>query len=142
MKRFEFLEHTADIYIASYGRDFKEALENAATALFEVMTDTEKVSPSVVREIEAEGHDEKSLLYDWLEKLIIEFETEGLLFSKFEVYELRKRDGSLSLKAKAFGEPFDPSKHVQKVGVKAITYHQMEVSREDGLTILRFILDI
>ncbi|RLI20378.1 archease, partial [Candidatus Bathyarchaeota archaeon] len=65
---------------------FKEALENAAMALFEVMTDTEKVSPSVVREIEAEGHDEKSLLYDWLEKLIIEFETEGLLFSKFEVY--------------------------------------------------------
>jgi len=142
MKRFEFLEHTADIYIASYGRDFKEALENAALALFEVMTDTSKVFPSTVREIEAEGHDEKSLLYDWLEKLIIEFETEGLLFSRFEIYELREEDGSLSLKAKAFGEPFDPSKHPQKVGVKAVTYHRMEVSRRDGLTVLRFILDI
>jgi len=142
MKKFEFLEHTADIYVASYGRDFKEALENAAVALFEVMTETEKVSPVLMREIEAEGHDEKALLYDWLEKLIITFETEGLLFSKFEVYKIEKEGEKYLLKAKAFGEPFNPSKHMQKVGVKAITYHTMKIERKDDSIVLKFLLDI
>lgn len=142
MKKFEFLEHTADIYIASYGRDFKETLENAAIALFEVMTETDNISPVLMRNVEAEGHDEKSLLYDWLEKLIILFETEGLLFSKFEIYKLEEKGGKYSLKAKAFGEPFNPSKHIQKVGVKAITYHTMKIERKDDSIVLKFLLDV
>ena len=39
-KRFEFLEHTADAYIIAYGKDLAEAFENAALAMFEVMTNT------------------------------------------------------------------------------------------------------
>ena len=37
--RFEFLEHTADVYIRAYGKTMEEAYENAALAMFEVMTD-------------------------------------------------------------------------------------------------------
>ncbi|MCK4320170.1 archease, partial [Candidatus Bathyarchaeota archaeon] len=29
-RRFEFLEHTADAYVAAYGRTIEEAFENAA----------------------------------------------------------------------------------------------------------------
>jgi SHS2 domain-containing protein len=45
--KFEFLEHTADVYIAAHGQTLEEAFENAALAMFEVMTDTDKVSSDV-----------------------------------------------------------------------------------------------
>ncbi|RLE53057.1 MAG: archease, partial [Candidatus Methanomethylicota archaeon] len=66
-KAFEFLDHMADVYIAAYGRDLKEAFENAAKAMFEVMTDISTVNPKVKREIRVEGFDLESLLYEWLE---------------------------------------------------------------------------
>jgi SHS2 domain-containing protein len=43
VRRFEFLEHVADAYIAAYGQDLAEAFENAAVAMFETMTDIEGV---------------------------------------------------------------------------------------------------
>ena len=41
--KFEYLEHTADVYIAAHGATMEEAFGNAALAMFEVMTDTEKM---------------------------------------------------------------------------------------------------
>jgi len=46
------------------------------------------------------------------------------------------------LKAKIWGEKFNEKKHSQKLGVKAITYHMMEISEERGRYTVKFILDI
>ncbi|MCJ7808130.1 MAG: archease, partial [Dehalococcoidia bacterium] len=40
-KRFEIIDHTADVGIAAYGEDLKEAFANAAYALFSMMLDLE-----------------------------------------------------------------------------------------------------
>jgi len=141
-KRFEFLEHTADVYVVAYGKTLEEAFENAALATFETMTDTEKVEPRVEDEIEVEGYDEKALLYNWLEELIVKFETTENLYSRFEVSAIRKISDGLKIKAKIWGEPFNPDKHPQKVGIKAITYHQMEILKKPKAVVVRFILDI
>ena len=53
-KRFEFLEHTADLYIAAYGRSLEETFENAAYAMFEGMTDLAKVQPRQEDRVEVE----------------------------------------------------------------------------------------
>ena len=141
-KRFEFLEHTADAYIASYGNTLEEAFENAAMATFEVMTDISRVEPLVEDDVEVEAHDEQALLYSWLEELLIKFETTGNLYSRFKILGIKKTPSGLALKAKIWGEPFDPEKHPQKVGVKAVTYHQMEIVKKPGAVTVQFILDI
>jgi len=141
-KRFEFLEHTADVYVAAHGGTLEEALENAALATFETMTDTKKVEPKAEDEIEVEGHDEQSLLYNWLEELIVKFETTENLYSRFEISPIKKGPDGLRMKAKIWGEPFNPNKHSQKVGIKAITYHQMEILKKPKDVTVKFILDI
>jgi SHS2 domain-containing protein len=141
-KRFEFLEHTADAYIAAYGRDMTEAFENAALAMFEVMTEAEKISPSSEDRVEVEGQDEYALLYSWLEALLVKAEINGMLYSKFDISYMERTSTGFSLRAKIWGEKFDARKHLQKVGVKAVTYHRMEIIREKGKVTLRFILDI
>jgi SHS2 domain-containing protein len=140
-KGFEFLEHTADAYVAAYGRDLAEAFENAAYAMFEVMTDARKVIPSFEDHVEAEAPDDYALLYNWLEALLVKFDVDGMMFSKFKVNVEKTARGS-SLRARIWGEKFDPTRHVQKVGVKAVTYHRMEIIIKPEHVTLKFILDI
>ncbi len=140
--KFEFLEHTADVYIAAHGATTEEALANAAHAMFEVMTDTEKVTPTHKEAVEVEAEDEYALLYSWLEALLVKFEVSGMLYSKFEVKSFKETKEGFKLKATVWGEKFDAAKHPQKVAVKAATYHQMEIIKEKDKVTLMFLLDI
>ena len=140
--KFEFLEHTADVYIRAYGRTMEEAYENSALAMFEVMTDTDKVALLREEPLEVEAEDQYALLYDWLEALLVKFETEGMLYSKFQITDWKETEEIFKFKAKVWGEKFDSQKHPQKVGVKAVTYHRMVIIREKDRVILEFILDI
>ena len=140
--KFEFLEHVADAYVAAYGRSLYEAFQNAAFAMFELMTDTRKIEQRVKDEVTVEGWDEKALLYNWLEQLLLKFEIEGNLYSRFEISELVRSDKGWRLKATVFGEPFKSAKHESRVEIKAVTYHQMEIDQKDDGYVLRFILDL
>jgi SHS2 domain-containing protein len=141
-KGYESLEHTADAYLAAYGKDLSEAFENAAAAMFNVMTQIEKICPVVDDEVDVSGEDEYALLYNWLEALILRFELKGMLYSEFKVLWLNQGSHGFELKAELRGERFDPRKHLQKVGIKAVTYHQMEIVTAPGSATVKFILDI
>ncbi len=141
-KRFEFLEHTADAYVAAHGKSLEEAFENAAVAMFEVMTKTNEIKTTIEDHVEVEAQDEQALLYSWLEALLVKFEIDGILFSKFKISNIIRASNGLELKAKIWGEKYDPSRHLQKVGVKAVTYHRMEIIKKPDKTTLKFILDI
>ncbi len=141
-KQYEFLEHTADAYVAAYGRNLTEAFENAAVAMFDVMTEVEKVDPLTEDHVEADGEDEQEFLYNWLEALLVKSEINGMLYSKFKISELNHDSNGFRLKAKIWGEKFDAKRHLQKVGVKAITYHRMEIVKAPEQVTLKFILDI
>ena len=141
-KRFEFLEHTADAYVAAYGDSLEEAFENAALATFEVMTDVKKVEPKVEDFVEVEAHDEYALLYNWLEAFLIKFDVTDSIYSRFKVSSIEKTPTGLRLRAKIWGESFDPEKHPRKVGIKAVTYHRMEIVKKPKAVMVKFILDI
>ena len=140
--KFEFLEHTADVYIRAHGKTMEEAYENAALAMFEVMTDTDKITQMQEETLEVEAEDQYALLYNWLEALLVKFETENMLYSKFQITNWEETDENFKFKAKIWGEKFDPQKHPQRVGVKAVTYHRMVIIRERDIAVLEFILDI
>ncbi|QIW23262.1 archease [Sulfolobus sp. S-194] len=139
MQKFEFFEHTADIGIRAYGRNLNEAFENAAVAVFEVMTDTSKVEPREMREVKIDGYDLENLLYRWIESLLVYYDSEIMLFSKFHVNIDEK---NLTLEGKAWGEKFDPNKHERRTVVKAMTYHEMKIENKGDYYILTFVIDI
>ncbi|MDT7872277.1 archease [Sulfolobus sp. SCGC AB-777_G06] len=138
-KKYEFFDHTADIGIKAYGRDLNEAFENAALAVFEVITDTSKVEPKESREIEIDGMDLENLLYRWIESLLVYYDSELFLFGKFKV----KIDlENLRLNAIAWGEKFNPDKHERRTVVKAMTYHEMSIVKTNNGYELTFVVDI
>jgi SHS2 domain-containing protein len=140
--QFEFLEHTADVYVRAHGKNLAEAFENAAMAMFETITDTRKVAQAEEHTLEVEAEDQYALLYSWLEALLVKSETKSMLYSKFQITSIEETAENFKLTAKVWGDKFNPKKHPQKVAVKAVTYHRMVVIQEPDRVLLEFILDI
>jgi SHS2 domain-containing protein len=127
-KDFEIVNHTADVGIIAYGADMSQAFANAARALFSLITDLDDVEEVVHRDVELTSTDEESLLVEWLNELIYQFDTEGIIFKRFDITQLN----STRLKARSYGEKVDKSKHKIKIGVKAATYHMLKVDKGNG----------
>lgn len=139
---FRFLEHTADVYFEARGETLEEVFEEAAKAMFSVITDISKVEKRIKKEIEGEGIDFFNALYRWLEELLILHDTEGLVFSDFRVKYVKEEGEVVKFAGEALGEPFDESKHVRGTEVKAVTYSMMEIGKDDGCWYARVVLDI
>ncbi|MEN4016911.1 MAG: archease [Methanobacterium sp.] len=139
-KIFEFFDVTADAGFKSYGSTLEEAFENAALAMFEVMTDTGSIKPEIKKEIVVESEDEYALLYDWLSEFLVILDSEFLVFSKFDV-KIEKNSEGYILRGTAWGEEFDPKKHESRAEVKAVTYHLMKIKKNNGYMV-QVIIDI
>ena len=127
-KDFEIWNHTADVGIIAYGADMSQAFANAAKGLFSLITELDDVEEVLHRDIELTATDEESLLVEWLNELVYQFDTENILFKRFDIIQL----DNMHLKARSYGEKADSSKHKLKTGVKAATYHMLKVDKGDG----------
>jgi SHS2 domain-containing protein len=127
-KDFEILDHTADIGVIAYGADLRQAFANAARGLFSLIAELDDVEEALYRDIELTAPDKESLLVEWLNELVYHFDTEGIIFKRFDVIKL----DDTHLKARGYGEKADSSKHTLKREVKAATYHMLEVDKNDG----------
>ena len=130
-KNFEIIDHTADVGIRAYGATMNEAFANAARALFSLITELDDVEEVLHRDIKINASDLESLLVAWLNELIYRFDTEGVLFKRFDIIQL----GDTHLKARSYGEKVDSSKHSLKTGVKGATYHMLKVDKTDGFRV-------
>lgn len=139
---YKLLPHTTDAYIQATGSTLEEAFEYAGMALFDTMCDLKSISPDLVENVEVSAADEVTLLHNWLESLLLKFELEGKVFSRFKVTLNRRLSKTLQANAKIYGEPYERRKHAAKVEVKAVTLHKMEIVRNGAATTLRFILDL
>jgi SHS2 domain-containing protein len=140
--KFEFFDVTADVGFKAYGENLSNAFENAAIAMFEVITDTSTVRPTLKKNIHLEAEDEYAILYDWLSELLFLHDSEYLVFSKFDVIINHIPDvEKYTLEASVFGEEFDASRHERRSEVKAVTYHMMDIKVEKNY-ILQVIIDI
>ncbi len=128
---FEVLDHTADVGIVAHGEDAPQAFANAARGMFSLITDLEDVRETEHRDIEVTAPDEEALLVAWLSELLYYFDAEMMLFRRFDIAEL----SDAAIRARAYGEPVDASRHRLKTGIKAATYHMLEVAHDDGVRV-------
>ena len=139
MKKFEFVDiTTADTAFLAYGKDLNELFENAALAMFEVMINTEQIKPKVEKKIKVTGNDLQSLMFNWLNNLLLFVDSENLAFSYFKV-KIDEKKFTLNVICK--GEKINPKKHETRTAIKACTYHQMKIEK-NGTWKARVILDI
>ena len=129
-----------DAYIEVQGDTLEQAFEFAAKALVDTMVNVNSVAPIEQEQIVAEGHDLESLLYNWLEAVMLKLIVDKKALSDFEVF-ISKHDDKYQLKAMVKGEQFDVEKHQYKVEIKGVTYHMMKIEQNKTVK-MRFLLDL
>ncbi|HXQ94369.1 MAG TPA: archease [Thermoplasmata archaeon] len=108
------------------------------TAMFAVMTDLRKVAPNERREVRATGPDLNGLLVAFLSELIAMEDTERFVARRVTAHlTLGARPTATGI---AYGEPWDPTRHLRRTEVKAVTLHELAVETHPPRA--RVILDI
>ena len=136
MKKFKFLEHTADIKFQAFGKSLEEVFENSALALKEVIIEKKIVKEKTTKEIQVKGNDKEALLYRFLEEFLFLIEAENFIISKIK--KIKIKDNKLT--AEILGDKANNYKLNRHV--KAITYNSMYVKQEKNFFIAQVVLDV
>ncbi|MBC7086275.1 MAG: archease [Methanomethylovorans sp.] len=142
MKKYEYLNHTADAKFLAYGKTLEEAFENAALAMFNVMINTNTISPIKSVNIELSAQDLDTLLFDWLSEFLFLMDAENLIFGEFKVHKIKQEEGQFQLNATVYGEKIDHSKHMFDTEVKAATYNDIQVKQLADMWVIQATVDI
>lgn len=138
MKRYELLDHTADIGVIAFGRDLPEAFGNAAYAMFDILTDIDSVSETDSFDLQVSASNIEDLLVAWLNELLYRYETERIVLSKFVIDDINDSN----LRATVYGEKIAPDRHEIKTEIKSVTYHQLKVEKIDDGWRAQVIFDV
>ena len=102
---YETFEHTADLGLRVRAPDLNTLFAEAARALFSaIVEDLGTVAPRQKVEVNLTGEDRDYLLFDWLNELLFRFDTEHLLFGRFEVETRFLGELGFLVKGIAWGE--------------------------------------
>jgi SHS2 domain-containing protein len=136
--RWEHYQHGADIGVRGFGATVGAAFEQAAVALVAVVTEPARVAAVDRVAIDCEAPDQELLLVDWLNEVVYEMATRGMLFSRFQVVIESTR-----LRALAWGELLDVARHEPAVEVKGATYTSLKVGKApDGTWVAQCVVDV
>lgn len=123
--QFEVLDISGDVGIRAFGRSLEELFINAASGMYNLITDTEAVEGRKNIDVEVESHSLEGLLVSWLNELIFQLDTYGFIGKEIVIKEFSER----GLKASLSGEEFDETRHEKRLLVKAATYHQLRIEK-------------
>jgi len=134
---WEHFAHEADMGVRGLGPSLAEAFEQGALAMTAIITDPAGVQAQECVVIECSARDPELLFAEWLNSLVYEMATRHMLFCKFSV----TIDGP-RLRAEAWGERVDASRHHPAVEIKGATYTALRVAHEDSRWLAQTVVDL
>jgi SHS2 domain-containing protein len=130
--------HVADIGVRGTGPTLEAAFEQAARALFAVVTDLAEIKPLSLVTVVCDAPNAPMLLVDWLNALIYQASMRDMLFSRFSV-----RIEADELLGEAWGERIDLARHHPAVEPKGATFTELRVGQlREGGWIAQCVVDV
>jgi len=138
IKKYKLIDHTADFGIHVFGADPKELFANAAFATFDTLTEIDSLKSLKTTTLRVNGDDWSDLMINWLRELLYLWNGKELLVKKTRILALSENELSANVEL----DPFDPDRHEIKIEIKAVTYHQIQVSSGPEGWEARVIFDV
>ena len=135
---WEHYSHPADMGVRGFGPTREEAFAQAALAMTAIVVDLENIRPQKAVEIVCEDDDDEMLFWYWLSGVLFEMGLRSMVFGHFEIQAIAG-----GLRAAAWGELVDVSRHEPAVEVKAATFADLKVDRNGaGIWMAQCIVDV
>lgn len=132
MERYVLIDHTADMMVKAFGKNLEECFGNAAYALFDQTVDLSNIETSETTEIRVSGIDDEDRLFSFLSEMLFIEDADNLILKEFDV-----RFEGEDVVCTARGETLDRTRHRVRSEVKAVTYHMMNIDRDEpSVTVL------
>ncbi len=122
---YTLINHTADFGIQVTGADQKELFANAALALFDLITNTHRLTGEKTLTLEVQALDMPDLMVNWLRELLYAWNGKQMLVKKVDIQFISDKN----LTAVVTYDRFKPDVHEIKNEIKAVTYHQVCVEQ-------------
>jgi SHS2 domain-containing protein len=141
MKKYKFLEHTADIKFQAEGKNLEELFSNSAYALKKIIC-RKRIKAKIKKNFggQIEGVDLAGVLQSFLEEFLFDFDSEGFILSKIKKIKIKEKSGAYFIECEAVGdkaENYEIENHV-----KAITYNELSVKKQGKKWISQVIVDV
>jgi len=133
LKKYEILDHPADLKIKAYGKNLEELFNNILLAMAEAMEPV-SISEEISRGVDIKSRNLESLLIDFLSDVIYETDLNNAVFKKLEVSKLTDQE----LEGKISG----PKIKNFKTEIKAVTWHDLEIKKINSLWQATVVFDI
>lgn len=135
---YTLINHTADLGIKIRGSDLKNLFETAGSALVHLMVRAEHHGKTTSMKISISGEDLADLMVRWLGEILYLFDGENLVVTSIHMDTV----SSSRLEAILETVPFDPSVHETHSEIKAVTYHQIQVTDKGNQWEASVIFDV
>ena len=124
-KRYTLLDHTADLRIRVSGNDPADLFKNAGLALFDLITRPDQLRPVEVIDINITGDDPADLMVNYLRELLYLWTGNEKLVKMIDIADI----SDTAISARVSTDRYQPGRHEILHEIKAVTYHQIDVSR-------------
>lgn len=136
--RYEQIPHTADIAIRVAGNSMRDLFKNSAYGMFDIIADLSGLEKSISININITANSQEELLVSWLDELLYNFYTKGVIFFDFDITDI----GEGRLKAKANGRLIGENKNRLKKEIKAATFHNLNIEEKNGKYSVEIVFDV
>lgn len=121
---YSMINHTADLGIRVYGKDLSDLFENAARAMVEILLEPRRIEKTDEFSILVEARDLNDLMVRWLSEILYLFMGEHRVLTRAAINSIdrSKLDATLHVAT------HNPDEQAVRNEIKAVTYHQIDVS--------------
>jgi len=137
-KNYRLTTRQSELAVRVTGNSQADLFANSAFALFDVMTDVEKIEIKEQLPLEVEGTDRDDLLVNWMRELLYLYQGSGYMLKEFRVKDVN----DTKVKAEVCGEKIDPDRHEIRREISAVAYNQGRMQKTGNQWTAQLIFEI
>ena len=137
-KNYRITTHQNELAVRIVGNSQADLFANSGFALFDVLSDIDKIEAAERLSLEVEGSDRDDLMVNWIRELLYLYQGSGYLLKEFKISEVK----DTLVKADVAGEKIDPDRHEIKQEIAAVAFHKSRMQKTGNQWIAQVIFEV
>lgn len=137
-KNYRITTHQNELAVRIAGNSQADLFANSGFALFDVLSDVNKIEAAERLSLEVEGSDRDDLMVNWIRELLYLYQRSGYLLKEFKINEVK----DTLVKAEVAGEKIDPDRHEIKQEIAAVAFHKSRMQKTGNQWIAQVIFEV